>query len=71
MHRNGDLFSAKFLCENSLSSVNSLGEKSRTPLHFAVLSNSVEVTAILIKYGADLEKRSVIYYITKVTLLLP
>lgn len=69
MTRNGDLFSAKFLCESSLSSINTLGEKSRTPLHFAVLSNSVEVAAMLIKYGADIEKRLLIDSITETTLL--
>ncbi|RDD43953.1 Transient receptor potential cation channel subfamily A member 1 [Trichoplax sp. H2] len=53
----GDLLIAKYLCETSLSAVNSLGEKSRTPLHFAVINNSVEVTAMLLKYGADVEKR--------------
>ncbi|RDD43956.1 Transient receptor potential cation channel subfamily A member 1 [Trichoplax sp. H2] len=53
----GYLLIAEYLCETCLSSVNSLGEKSRTPLHFAVISNSVDVTAMLLKYGADVDKR--------------
>ncbi|RDD43955.1 Transient receptor potential cation channel subfamily A member 1 [Trichoplax sp. H2] len=53
----GDLLIAEYLCVASLSSVNFLGEKSRTPLHFAVINNSVDVTAMLLKYGADVEKR--------------
>ena len=61
IYRNGDVHFAQFLCVKSLSLVNSLGEKSRTPLHLAVLHNSVAITALLLKFGADVEKRFVIY----------
>ncbi|RDD38699.1 Transient receptor potential cation channel subfamily A member 1 [Trichoplax sp. H2] len=53
----GDFYCVKLLCDKSLNKLNSPGERSRTPLHMAVIYDHLKVVLQLIKYGADINRR--------------
>ncbi|RDD38683.1 Transient receptor potential cation channel subfamily A member 1 [Trichoplax sp. H2] len=60
--RNADLASVKVLCAKSLTHLNSPGERSRTPLHQAIVNNNIPVVHFLIKFGANINKRDGSYH---------
>ena len=47
----------KFICQRIPSLINSLGDKSRTPLHVAVLNGNRDAVKFYLSMGADARKR--------------
>ena len=42
-----------------------LNKNNQTPLHIAVLKNSIKIGELLISKGADINAKDIIYQITK------
>ena len=56
-YRSKNIDSVRIICQHAPSLINSLGDKSCTPLHVAVACGYHEAVQFCLNFGADAEKR--------------